>query len=307
MSVIAFLLALAALLVGCGHSPSPQADPAAQITFATPEEAGRALQKASKDYDEGALAGILGPHSKAILRSGDAVEDRASLDSFVAKYDRMNRWAGMTDGSQLLYIGADNYPFPIPLVQNSASRWYFHAKAARNELLVRRIGQNELLAIDACNSLANAEELYFKTAHDGNPAHQYTTRIISSPGKQDGLYWKVSPGQPASPLGRVDEFAKDAVDAASSGGPTEFDGYVFRILTSQGEKAKGGARSYMSSDKLVRGFAVLAAPAKYGNSGIMTFILDREGVVYQRDLGADKETVTSIDTYNPDPTWEPAE
>ena len=179
----AALLLLAAIsLAGCsGSKPAPTTDASTQSTFATPADAGQALQAAAKAKDETALAKILGPSAKPILSSGDPAEDNATLESFVAKYDQMNRWVPMTDGTQILNIGADNFPFPIPLARDASSKWYFNTKAGADEILKRQIGRNELLAIDACSAIGNAEELYFKSAHDGAPAHQYTTVIISNP------------------------------------------------------------------------------------------------------------------------------
>jgi len=279
-----------------------------QTTFSSPAEAGDALQKAARAHDENALAQILGPAAKAVLNSGDPDEDKAALDSFVAKYDQMNRWVAMKDGNQVLNIGADNYPYPIPVARNSSSKWYFDTKAGEDEILARRIGRNELLAIDATSSLANAEELYSQKAHDGNPAHLYTAMILSTPGKQDGLHWTVPEGQDASPLGRLSEFAKFVESSPTASGPQMFDGYYFRILSAQGDKAKGGAKSYVVNGKMTGGFAVIASPVTYRDSGIMTFILSREGVVYQRDLGPNTAaTAASINEYNPTAEWTPVE
>ncbi len=193
------------------------------------------------------------------MNSGDPVEDKTAFDAFAAKNDQMNRWVAMTDGSQILNIGADNYPFPIPLVKDSSSKWYFNTKAGEDEILARQIGRNELLAVDATSAIGNAEELYFKQTR------QYTHILISTPGKQDGLYWEVPAGQVSSPLGNLNDFAKNALTST----PTDtavFDGYHFRILTAQGDKAKGGAKSYLASGKLTGGFAVIASPVKYRNS-----------------------------------------
>jgi Protein of unknown function (DUF2950) len=293
---------------GCrSNPPSETTSATVQTTFATAAEAGQALQTAAKTHDEPALARILGPTSKAILSSGDPVEDKATLDSFSAKYDQMNRWVAMTDGSQVLNIGADNYPFPIPLAKNSSSKWYFNTKAGEDEILARRIGRNELLAVDAVSAIGNAEEIYFQQAHDGNPARQYTVTLISSPGKQDGLYWEVVDDQDSSPLGRLNDFAKDAVTSTPSD-TAVFDGYHFRILTAQGDKAKGGSKNYSANGKMTGGFAVIASPVKYRDSGIMTFIMSREGVVYEKDLGADSaEAAGSIKEYNPADGWTPVE
>ncbi len=305
----ALLLAILLVILGyAGQATGATAAVDSQATFATPAEAGQALREAAQTDDDGALTHVLGPDSSAILSSGDAAEDKEAIASFVAKYDQMHRWVTMTDGSQVLYIGADNYPYPIPLTQDSSSRWYFDAPAGEGEILARRIGKNELLAIDAISAMGNAQDLYFQGAHDGNPAGQYALKILSSTGKQDGLYWQVPADQPSSPLGRPDDFAKDILVATPSGAPAIFGGYSFRILTAQGHAASGGAKSYIVDGKLTGGFAILATPVKYRESGVMTFLLSREGVVYQKDLGPETtDTAASISTYNPDEGWTPVE
>jgi hypothetical protein len=263
-----------------------------QATFSTPEQAGKALQTAARGNNENALSRILGPDSKAVLSSGDATEDKQAITSFVAKYDRMNRWVTMTDGSRVLYIGADNYAYPIPLARNSSSQWYFNTSAGKDEVLARRIGKNELLAIDAVSAMANAEEVYFKCGHNGNPSHLYTQKILSTPGKQDGLYWEAPANQPSSPLGRLIDFAKDVIASTQPGTPPIFDGYSFRTLTAQDGKS----------------FTIVATPVTYGDSGIMTFILNRGGSVDQKDLGTKSaELATSISSYDPNDGWTAAE
>jgi len=256
-----------------------------QATYTTPEEAGQALRAAVSD--ENKLAQVLGPDSTAIVFSGDAAEDKAALAEFAAKYDRMNRWVTMTDGSRVLYIGADNYPYPIPLALNSSSQWYFNTSAGKDEILARRIGKNELLAIDAVSAMANAEQVYSQSGHDSNPAHRYTDKILSSPGKQDGLYWEVPVDQPSSPLGRLNEFAKNVVTSTEPGASPIFDGYSFRAIT--GDKS---------------GFTIVATPVTYGDSGIMTVVLSKGGQIYQKDLGQDS---VSIASYDPKDGWAPAE
>ena len=194
----AVMLLLAAVCVlGCSAKNSKTAASAVQATFVNPAAAGQALEAASRAQDKDALGHIFGPQSSAIVSSGDPAEDKAALQSFVAKYDRMNRWVTMTDGSCVLYIGADNYAFPVPLVQDSESRWHFDAAAGEREIVARRIGRNELLAIDASTSIANAEELYRRRFKE------YTQTILGSPEKQDGLHWEVPQDQPPSPLGRL--------------------------------------------------------------------------------------------------------
>lgn len=297
LRAVIFLLA-AVCVLGCSAHNVKAADSAAQATFVSPAEAAQALEVASRAQDEHALEHIFGSKTSLILNSGDPAEDKASLESFVAKYDRMNRLVTMTDGSRILYIGSDNYPFPIPLVQNSLSKWYFDTAAGEREIVARRIGRNELLAIDAASSIGNAEELYFQRSR------VYTPRIISRTGQKDGLYWDVPSDQIPGPLGRMGDFANSAV---SSGTPV-FDGYTFRILTAQGDEAKDGAKNYVMGGKMTGGFAVIATPVRYQDSGIMTFIMSREGVVYQKDLGADTpNAAASITSYNPTDGWTPAE
>jgi Protein of unknown function (DUF2950) len=267
------LLLLVSCIVGC--TKQTPVIPPSQTTFTTPEEAGQALQNASRAEDDGSLVRILGAKSQAILYSGDPAEDKAALQSFAKKYDRMNRWVTMTDGSLVLYIGADNYPFPIPLVKDSSSKWYFNTAAGEDEVLARRIGRNELMAIDVSKLIVNAEELYRKKSHE------YTQTIFSN--------------------------SKLAV-STSSGGGSVFDGYVFRILAAQGDEAKGGSTSYIADGRMTGGYAVIATPVKYHDSGIMTFIVSRDGVVYQKDLGTQTASVaTSIAEYNPSDGWAPAE
>ena len=279
-----------------------------QQTFATPEEAGQALQAAARANDQIALSRVLGPASKPILSSGDPVEDKEALAEFVFKFDLMNRWVTMTDGSRVLYIGADNYPYPIPLVKNSASRWYFNTLAGKDEVLARRIGKNELLAMNAVSAIKNAEELFFRGAPGIKPAEEYTQKILSTPGKQDGLYWEVPADQPSSPLGRLNDFAKNVVASTRPGEPPIFDGYYFRILAMDSDDANGGARSYVVDGKMTGGYAILASPVTYGDSGIMTFLLGKDGVLYQRDLGPDTTSIVgSIQGYDINEGWSLAE
>ena len=275
-----------------------------QLTFATAEEAGQALLAAARANNEDALSQILGPQSKSILSSGDPEQDKVAVASFVAKYDRMNRWVTMTDGSRVLYIGDDNSPYPIPLAQNESSRWYFDTDAGKDEILARRIGQNELLAIDAIWEMAGAEELYFWNSHEGLASQQYAQKILSSPGKQDGLYWEASANERSSPLGKLDEFSTDVLTSTPPGQDPLFGGYIFRILAAQGERAQGGARDYIADGKMTRGFAILATPATYGISGVRTFLVGQDGVVYGKDLGPKTaEIASSIKSYNPDDGW----
>ena len=194
-SIAVLVMVAVVFVLGCSKKQDNPTAEAPQKTFATPAEASQALHAAVQARDDKALTQVLGPKAQKLVSSGDPAEDKSAADSFAKKYDQMNRLVAMTDGSQVLYIGADNYPFPVPLAQDGSSRWYFDAVAAEQELRARRIGGNELSAMDACRLIASAEELYHQSTH------QYTDTIVSTPGKQDGLYWETSEGQHAQPDG----------------------------------------------------------------------------------------------------------
>jgi hypothetical protein len=276
-----------------------------QLTFQSPADAATALANAAKTGDQTALGRILGTQTKALLTSGDTEADKAALDGFASKYQQMNRWVDMSDGSRVLYIGADNFAFPVPLAKNSSGQWYFDAVAGAQELRARDVGRNELLTIDACIALANAEQSYFNL---GGDTPEYAQRIISTPGKQDGLYWPVPETQTSSPLGHLSKFPKASLASYSSDQPFVIDGYSLRILTAQGDDAPGGAMNYISNGQMISGFAILATPVKYAETGITTFMVGRDGIVYERDLGPDTvKLADSIQQYNPDDNWSPVE
>ena len=304
---VLFLLIFFALSLFAIDGTAATDGAATQITFATPSEAGQALQAANRANDEDKLRGILGPDSQDVIGSGDPTADQAARQSFVTKYDQMNRWVTMTDGSQVLYIGADNYPFPIPLAQNSSSRWYFDTTAGKEEILARRIGRNELLAMDASSAIVGAEHQYYQTAHDGSPAQQYTSRIVSTAGKHDGLYWPAA-SQAPSPLGILAELPKSSVPSLSPGNPFVVDGYTLRIVAEQGDSVAGGAKSYTANGKLTGSFAILATPMKYGETGIMTFMTASNGKIYEQNLGPDTAKIAaSIQEFTPTDDWSPVQ
>jgi hypothetical protein len=298
------LLALVILFVSCKNAADSKP---AQRTFATPAEAGSAFLDAAKSGDQQALLAIFGPDGNDVLFSGDPVKDKNGLQDFVAAYGQMNRWREIKAGGEILYVGADNYPFPVPLVKNSSGQWSFDSAAGKDEILARRIGKGELTAIAACVATANAQQQYFSSTHDGDSVKQYAQRIGSDPGKENGLYWNAAGGQNASPLADLGDFAK-AIGYTSTGDkPQPFNGYYFRILTKQGDKAQGGAKDYLANGKMTGGFAVLAYPVEYRNSGIMTFVIGKDGVVYQKDLGEKTADLASATTeYNPGDGWSPA-
>jgi hypothetical protein len=215
----------------------------------------------------------------------------------------MNRWVALTDGSEILYVGVDNYPFPIPLTKNASGKWYFDTAAGEDELLARRIGRNELLAIDATAAIAKAQELYFRSSDNGYSARRYAQQIVGTPGTKDGLYWDASKGEAQIPLEKQSGFAANA----SSTQPQVFHGYTFRIITSPETDTKT-SKNDVNDRRTNKDFVVIASPAKYADSGIMTFILNRDGVVYQKDLGQKTaEVAASIKEYNPADGWTPAE
>lgn len=272
-----------------------------QNTFQTPKEAGKALDDAAKNNDQIALAKVVGVEVKDLLMSGDAEADNAAMEGFAQKYQQMNRWVDMSDGSRVLYIGADNFAFPAPLVKNASGKWYFDGVAGAQELRARDIGRNELLAIDACAAIANAEEGY---AQNYSESGEFAQRVISSTGKQDGLYWPVSEQVGPSPLGHLSKFPKASLASYPPDEPPVIDGYVLRILTAQGEDAPGGAQNYIVNGKMTGGFAILATPVKYGETGIMTFVMGPHGFVLERNLGPDTgKLAAAIEEFNPDEGW----
>ena len=301
------LVAMTTCVVSCSKPEKTATTEAAQKTFASPDDAGKSLVDAAKAGSHEALIAIFGPGSQDVIFSGDAAQDKTSFENFVSAYGTMNRWRKQTDGSEVLYLGADNNPFPIPLKKNSAGQWYFDTAAGKDEILSRRIGDNELAAIDVVAAMADAQAEYFSQRHDG--VKQYAQKFISDEGKQNGLYWKSPEGQPKSPLGPLAAYA-----AATEGFNPEankqqpFHGYFYRILTKQGADAKGGAKDYLVNGKMTGGFALVAYPEKYGDTGITTFIIDQTGVVYEKDLGKGTiELAKAMTEFNPDKSWAPVQ
>jgi Protein of unknown function (DUF2950) len=295
------------IFASCEKAPKPVTDTAAQQTFASPADAGAAFLAAAKSGDQQAILKVFGANAKDVLFSGDPVKDKDAFAAFVKAYGEMNRWREINAGGEILYVGADNFPFPIPLQKNAAGQWYFNVAAGKDEILARRIGKDELTALAACAALVDAQQEYFAQTHDGAKVKQYARQFGSDPGKQNGLYWSVPAGQPESPLGKLGDFAKAAGYTNSGEKPQPFDGYTYRILTKQGDKAKGGAKDYLVDGNLTGGFAIVAYPVEYRNSGIMTFIVSKEGVVYQKDLGEKTtETAAALSEYNPGDGWAPA-
>ncbi len=277
--------------------------------FASPDDASNALLTAVKSGDQDALLAIFGPDSKEIIFSGDAVQDKNIAATYSRpRYDVMHRWRRMPDGAQILLVGADNFPFPIPLKKNAGGQWFFDTAAGKDEILNRRIGRNELAIIDVCGAVADAQAEYFSQPHDGETTKQYAVKFISDPGKQNGLYWKSPDGQPESPLGPLAAFATSEGYSAKPDAHTAFHGYYFHMLKGQSNNAPGGAKDYVVDGKMVGGFAFVAYPAEYGNSGVMTFIINQDGVLLQKDLGkTTTEIATAMTEFDPDASWSPVE
>jgi hypothetical protein len=300
------LLALVIHLAACGKSDQPSLNKPSLRVFASPDDAGNALLEAAKSGDQKQVLAIFGQESKEIIYSGDAVQDKAVVDAFVAAYGVMHRWRKIADGAQILLVGADNFAFPVPLKKNSGGQWFFDTAAGKDEILSRRIGRNELAVIDVCAALADAQAEYFAQRHDGGTTKQYALKFISDTGKENGLYWESPEGQPRSPLGPLAVFATEEGYAIKPDSHQPFHGYYFRMLYKQGSKAKGGAKEYVVNGKMTGGFAFVAYPADYGNSGIMTFIVNQDGVIYESDLGKTTvETAKAMTEFNPGDTWKP--
>jgi hypothetical protein len=274
----------------------------AQEQFSTPEAAVEALISAARSGDERAILKVLGPEGEPIVSSGDPVADSNIRQDFVSAYDAKHVIEMEGDGTQTLVIGNDDWPFPIPLV-NQGGQWQFATVAGLDEILRRRVGRNELSAIQVSLAYVEAQNEYASLDPAGLGRGVYAQRIVSRPGKKDGLYWPNAAGEEPSPLGEL--AAQAAAEGYKPGGtPIPYHGYYYRILTRQGPAASGGAYDYLAKGKMIGGFALVAYPAEYGNSGIMTFIVNQEGIVFQKDLGPrTTKLVRKINSFSSDDTW----
>jgi DUF2950 family protein len=280
----------------------------AQSTFATPEGAVEVLTKAVSAHNTDELLTIFGPEAQEVLSSGDPVADRWGRE--VVSIALQEHWelGDLDEASKELVIGNERWPFPIPLVKGPDG-WYFDSEAGEAEVLTRRIGRNELFVIGVSRTYVRAQNEYAQMPRDRNPAGIYAQKMQSDPGKQDGLYWATERGEKRSPLGALAaRAAKEGYSVDPKEGARPFHGYYFRILTGQGRKARGGSLDYVVDGQMTRGFALVAYPADYANSGIMTFIVNQDGVVYERDLGPDTATrVVDIEKFNPGRKWQKVE
>jgi len=292
------LLAMLLLIAGSAGAAEPQR------TYPTPEAAASALVAAMKVNDTKALEAILGPGSRKLVQSGDAVADRAARARVVQAHGEASKISRQGDAKAILLVGKDDWPLPIPIVK-AGEAWRFDAKQGEEEILNRRIGRNELSTVQAVLAYVDAQREYYLRNPAGDKLLHYARRIGSSPGKRDGLYFPTKAGEPPSPLGHLYAGARAAGYAKSDGSqPASYHGYRYRILTGQGPDAPGGAFDYRAQGRMIGGFALIAWPASYGVSGVMTFIVNHDGVVYEKDLGPDTAAAAAgIALFNPDATW----
>ena len=294
-------------LTGQAAEPKKAADTAPQTSqkgFNTPKEAADSLVQAAESFDVNALKEILGPDSEDIVSSADPVQDKDKAMAFAAKAKEKTSLG--TDAKNpnraILTVGKDDFQLPIPIVKNKG-KWSFNTKVGREEILNRRIGSNELDAIAICRGFVEAQDEYAQEKHDDSKVNQYAQRIISTPGKQDGLAWKNADGTWGGPVG---EGIARALEQGYSKQGQPFHGYYFKVLKGQGPSAPMGEMDFMVGDAMIGGFALAAAPAEYRVTGVKTFIVGPNGVVYEKDLGKDTlKTFETMDKYNPDKTWKP--
>ena len=287
------------LLLGVGAS----ALAAPPRSFPSPEAAVDALVTAARAADKPKLLEVLGSDGKSLIASGDAVADRAAGQHFLEQYDQSHALVSGADGTCTLVTGPDQWPFPIPLVQGKTG-WSFDVKAGKEEVLARRVGRNELDAMQVCLAYVDAQREYRERNPEGNAPPTYAKLLVSTKGKRDGLYWPAEPGMEESPLGPRVGGVKSEGYQVEAGKLTPYHGYFYRILTAQGPHAAGGAVNYLVKGKLYGGFGLVAWPASYGNSGITTFLVNHAGVVFQKDLGPDTPAkVKAMKTFDPDSSW----
>lgn len=296
-------LLMPALLLASVFVLAPvQAAATTQASYATPEDAVNALRAAARSGNSKQIYAVLGSTAKQ-LGSGDAVLAKSERERFILSYEEKHALQIQDDTRATLVLGNNDWPFPVPLVKH-AEGWRFDTAAGKEEILNRRIGRNELYVIQTLMAMVDAQQDYVANDHDGDGVREYAQKFISSRGKRDGLYWPVSAGEPASPLGPLAAYAAREGYSQKQSPPTPYWGYYFRILTAQGENAKGGAYSYMANRDMIGGFAIIAYPAQYGASGIKSFIVNHDGIVFEKDLGSSTtKQALAMKIFNPDASW----
>ena len=292
-----------AALITFGVNQLCSAATAQQKSFSSAEEAVKAAIAAARSNNDKELLAIFGAQAKEILFSGDTVADKQRRAQFIAAYDEKNRLATKGEDT-ILIVGKQEWPFPIPVVKKGQS-WVFDTEKGKEEILNRRIGENELNTIQVMLAIVDAEREYAIKDRNRDGLLEYAQKFISDPGKKNGLYWEAKQGEPQSPFGPAMVRARsEGYKKQESGGPPPYHGYYYKILTAQGKDAPGGAYSYLVKGKMIGGFAVVAYPAQYDNSGVMTFIVNHEGKVFQKNLGPNTPSIAkSMKEYNPDKTW----
>jgi hypothetical protein len=300
------------ILSGCTTTTQPPATTRGpEQVFETPDDAVAALVAATRADNQPKLLKILGPDSVKLLHSGDTVADKTGREHFLEAYDKAHQIENTDDDTRTLVVGDENWPMPIPLVRQD-NGWRFDTATGQEEILDRRIGKNELNVLSVCRAYVSAQRDYAEqNLVNGKHVTEYAQRFTSTEGNHDGLYWQVKPGEDESPLGpliadaRAEGYGKGAIHGKHSHQP--YHGYYYKILTRQGPDAPSGAKNYIVNGRMTRGFALLAFPATYGDSGVMTFIVNQNGIVFEKDLGPDtRRTAPRIDSFNPDKTWHTA-
>jgi hypothetical protein len=305
---VAILLATTMFLASGCTQEKPTADAPEQKTFDSADKAADALVKAIRDWSPEEFKAILGPEAEDVLSSGDDIADRKAGAKFLAAYDEKHRWTIDSDMRFTMVVGNADWPMPIPVVKNEKERWYFDSEAGKDEIINRRIGRNELNVIQVIQAAVDAQREYAAMNPNGSNVPEYAQKIMSDTGTKNGLYWPTKEGEPSSPLGKA---VADAVEEGYSAAPTTseprpFHGYCYRILKSQGVSAAGGAQNYLVNGRMTGGFAIIAYPADYGSSGIMTFIISNHGVLYQKDLAEDtQKKAKATESFDPGVGWEP--
>ena len=308
--IAALVMSLAMML---SLSPVVAAEAAAknsaqvQTFYASPEEAAKALYEVVKTHDSRSIYKVLGPGSAKLIYTGDEVADQQMREHFLARYEQSVKFERTGDTKAVILVGDNESPFPFPLVKG-AQGWYFDTRAGAEELINRRIGENELSAIKFCLAYGDAQREYAEQDRNGDGMIEYAQKFMSSKGKRDGLYWPTVLGEPNSPLGLLAARAKREGYSTKGSGPEPFHGYYFKILTGQGKDAPGGAYDYIVKGHMIGGYALVAYPALWGSSGVMTFTCNHDGVVFEKNLGPDTEDLArKITRFNPDSSWSKAE
>jgi hypothetical protein len=303
IALIGAILAAATLLFAWSAG---EAGATSQRLFSTPEDALKALHGAAQAKDKAGLEQIFGSSAKDLL-SGDEVQDAAEFEEFIQHLAEKTNLVKESDSKVTLYIGNENWPFPIPIVKKD-DHWFFDTKAGKEEILNRRVGEDELIAILVCHTYVKAQREYALKDREGDGVVKYAQKLRSDPGKKNGLFWRSRAGEEVSPLGelvaqaRMEGYRK--TKAVFREEPTPFHGYYFKVLTRQGRNAPGGKYNYVINGNMVGGFALVASPSNWGKSGVMTFIVNQQGKVYQKNLGSNTLKIAqAMEEYNPDKTW----